>query len=248
MSPTPSLPAGLDIQRAQTQKNVNRQVLTTVAGQFATHDAFRALDLPCGNLEFLTYLRTLFPQAALYGADIVRPAAQQGIEFVQMDLTKSFTLPANETFDLITSISGIMMFSNTLSFIENCVARLKKGGRFIITNDNSATIIDRLAYLFAARYRLFRPVYDDTELLTENVPVQEVCRLLRTHGIVIDSIEYVSFYAKDSVYLPAALVVYPLQRLYLARTKTALPDKLIKEMYPFRHLFCKHYIISGHKA
>ncbi len=249
MTSKATLPADFVVVRGQTQKDVNRTILSEIVQIFPKEAPIEALDLPCGNLEFLAYVRKLYPAAKLFGADLMPPINNKpDISFVEMDLTKDFTLPTHQQFDLITSISGVMMFSNTLSFVRNCVSRLKPGGTIIITNDNSATIIDRLAYLFLGRYRMFKPIYEDREELTENVPVQELCRLLRTHGITIERIEYTSSYLKDLVYLPAALAVYPLQLLYLRRFKTSLPDKLKWQMYPFKHFFCKHYIIIGRKT
>jgi 2-polyprenyl-3-methyl-5-hydroxy-6-metoxy-1,4-benzoquinol methylase len=244
-----TLPADFVVHRGQTQRNVNHTVLTALINTFPDHAALQVLDLPCGNLEFLTYLAALFPSATLTGADIVTPPHKSDrIGFVQMDLTRNFDLPAGQQFDLITCISGVMMFGNTLSFVRNCIARLKPGGVFIVTNDNSATIIDRLAYLFFGRYRLFKPLYEDDETLTQYVSIQELCRLLRTHHVAVEDIAYTSFYPKDLVYLPLAMAVYPVQRFYLQRLTSKLPIQLKRLMYPFKHLFCKHYIITGRKA
>ncbi|HEX8327981.1 MAG TPA: methyltransferase domain-containing protein [Hymenobacter sp.] len=249
MALTASLPENLVVLRGQTQKNVNRTVLDLLVKRFSQNEPLQALDLPCGNMEFLSYLQTLFPNASLCGADIAPPRTnERNIPFVAMDLTREFPIPAQQQFDLVTSISGVMMFSNTLSFVRNCVARLKPGGTFVLTNDNSATILDRLAYLLLARHRMFRPVYDDSEEVTQNVPIQELIRLLRTNGITIEDVQYTSFYAKDILYLPFALLAYPFQLLYLLRLNTRLPDGLKWKMYPFRHFFGKHYIITGVKG
>ncbi|RZK24504.1 MAG: class I SAM-dependent methyltransferase [Hymenobacter sp.] len=244
-----ALPADFVVVRGQTQKDVNRTVLTTLVNRFPADAALRVLDLPCGNLEFLSYVARLFPKATLSGADITAPAvANPAVSFVKMDLTKDFQLPDEPSFDLITSISGVMMFGNTLSFVRNCAARLKPGGTLVITNDNSATIIDKVAYLLFGRYRLFKPIYEDTEELTQYVPLPELCRLLRTHGVAIEQIAYTSFYRKDLLLLPLALLIYPIQKYYLRRLPTQLPPELIAQMYPFKGLFGKHYIITGRKA
>jgi 2-polyprenyl-3-methyl-5-hydroxy-6-metoxy-1,4-benzoquinol methylase len=249
MTTKAALPADFIVVRGQTQKDVNRSVLTTLVNSFSADAPLNVLDLPCGNLEFLQYVAQLFPQATLSGADIAAPTTKNAVvSFFETDLTKEFALPAQPVFDLITSISGVMMFGNTLSFVRNCVARLKPGGTIVITNDNSATIIDRVAYLLFGRYRLFKPLYEDTEELTQYVPLQELCRLLRTHGIAIEQIEYTSFYRKDLLFWPLALLIYPIQKLYLRRLPTQLPPGLIAQMYPFKHLFGKHYIITGRKA
>ncbi|MGI4021560.1 MAG: hypothetical protein ACRYFA_08655 [Janthinobacterium lividum] len=242
-----ALPSHLTILRGQTQENVNRTILTYLYNQFPEDTTISFLDLPCGNLEFLKYVKALFPLSKLTGADICRPELPAGISFQQMDLTEDFTLPAEKKFEVLSSISGVMMFSNTLRFIKNCSGRIKTGGVFILTNDNNATIKDRLAYLFLGRYRIFNLVFEDNQLMTENVPIHELVRLMRTNGIRIDDITYTSFSTKDLLFLPFALIAYLSQWLYLKTLKTQLPETLKWQMYPFKHLFCKHYIIRGTK-
>jgi Methyltransferase domain len=238
----------LQIQRGETQKNVNYEVLKYLAKTFRKEQVFKGLDLPCGTMLFLTYLRTIFPKSELCGADIRIPESQEAARFIAMDLTKEFTIHKEEKFDVITSISGIMMFGNTSGFVSNCSTRLKKDGHFIITNDNSATIIDKLSFLFLGRYRIFKPMYEDSEQLTQNIPIQEVCRLLRINGLVIEKIKFSSFYIKDLVFLPLAVLLYPIQLLYLWRYKTGLPENLKWQMFSFKHYFCKHYIIITRKV
>jgi len=238
----------IEIPRGQTQKEVNRTILAYLHSRFPGDAKISFLDLPCGNLEFLACVKSLFPFSDLTGADLHTPKSKDGINFHQMDLTKSFTLSAKKKFDVVSSISGVMMFSNTLSFIENCSARIKNDGTFILTNDNNTTIKDRLAFFFLGRYRIFNSVFEDKELMTENVPINELVRLVRAQGINIESIEYTSFYPADLIFLPIALVVCFFQWIYLKRLKTQLPTELIKQMYPFKHLLCRHYIIKGTKC
>lgn len=238
----------LQILRGETQKNVNYNVLRYITDTFKKDDPLNVLDLPCGSMIFLRYMRMFFTTAVLLGADIKSSPFQSGIQSVEMDLTKEFTIPEDEKFDLITSISGVMMFSNTLNFISNCAQRLKENGTFIITNDNSSTIIDKLAFLFLGRYRIFKPIYEDSEELTQNISIQELCRLLRTNGLVIEKIKYTSFYLKDLIYFPLTILIFPLQWIYIRRCKTKLSYDLIKQMFSFRHYFCKHYIIIARKG
>lgn len=241
------LPATLKIERAETQAGVNETILTWFYNRYNSLQQFSVLDVPCGNAEFLIYLKQLFPNANLTGGDINITINAKDINLIQMDLTEDFPLPINNQFDIVTSISGIMMFSNTLRFIKNCSAKLKKDGVFIITNDNQATIKDRLSYMFLGRYRIFNLLFEDDQPMTENVPVNELVRLLRTNGIEIEDIAYTSVYKKDLIYLPLAWIIYLFQYVYLKRLNTKLPELLKWKMYPFKHLLARHYIVYGRK-
>jgi len=240
-------PQNLQIERGETQRNVNQTILNNLVKKFHKEQAISVLDLPCGDLLFLGYLKKLFPNASILGADIMTPKPKMDIDFVQMDLTKEFEISREEQFDLITSISGVMMFGNTHGFIENCASRLKPNGTLVITNDNSMTMMDRIRYMVLGRVRMFNPIYEDNESMTQNIPVMELIRLMRIHGIRIEKIEYTSLYRRDLLYLPLALIIYPLQYLYLNGIRAGLPRYIIKQAYPFKHLFCRHYVITGQK-
>jgi SAM-dependent methyltransferase len=164
-----------------------------------------------------------------------------------MDLSQNFSTDEVEKFDLITCISGIMMFGNTDNFLVNCIKRLKTDGTIIITNDNPATIKDRLSYLFLGRFRIFDQFFEDHETLTQLVLIQDLTRILRKNNIEIEKIIYSSFYAKDFLFLPFAFAVYPFQMLYLLSRKTNLSLALKISKYNFKQLFGRHYIVIGKK-
>ncbi|MGI8634111.1 MAG: methyltransferase domain-containing protein [Segetibacter sp.] len=209
-----------NIERGETQKNVNEQILKHLSNKFSSDKSLKILDLPCGSSLFITYLTKLFPNAEIFGADIQKHSDGNSERYLQMDLSKDLLLKKEEKFDLITSISGVMMFSNTSNFISNCVNHLHKEGTFIVTNDNFRTIKDKLSLLFLGRDRLFKMIYEDSEEVTQQVPIQELCRLLRINVMTIAKIEYTSFYIKDLIYLPIAILIYPIQCAYIWRHKT----------------------------
>jgi SAM-dependent methyltransferase len=248
IDPKTGLPINLRVERGETQKDVNTSVLKELVKRIDTQKQFRAIDLPCGSGGFLKYIRTIFPLASLSGADIVKPTnAPEGTKCYQMDLTKDFDLPESEKYDLITSISGIMMFGNTQNFIENCAKRLDKGGLLVITNDNASTIIDRLAFLFLGRHRQFPLVFEDNQGITQNIPIQELIRLLRANNFEIDKVEYTAFYKKDLRYLPFIILFAPIQYLYIKTIKTAIKKDVIKQMFGLKQYLCKHYIVYAIK-
>lgn len=245
---TNALPAGMHIERANTQTDVNATVLNYLVQKFENEALLKTLDLPCGEQEFISYEKQLFPQADITGIDILPGVAKPGVRRLQMDVSMPFTIPDGEQYDLITSISGVMMFSNTKLFIDNCISRLKRGGTFIITNDNSATLKDRLTYLLFGNFRMFPVVYADNAWVTEYVSIQEMVRLLRINGLTIKDIVYTSSNWKDCLIWPLAFLIYPLQKGYMRRFKGVLPQVLIEKMYPFKHLYCRHFTIITEKA
>lgn len=244
---TNALPEGMNIERANTQAGVNATVLNYLVQKFEKEAPLTTLDLPCGGQEFASYIRQLFPQANITGIDIVPGTAKPGLQRLQMDISQPFTLPHGEQYDLITSISGVMVFSNTKLFVDNCISRLKRGGTFIVTNDNSATLKDKLTFLLFGNLRMFPAVYADNAWVTENVSIQEMVRLLRTNGLLIKDIVYTSSNIRDYLIWPLAFCIYPIQRWFLRRFGNDLPQTFIKKMYPFKHLYCRHYLIITEK-
>ena len=237
----------IDILRGQTQKGVNKTILQELLGRFNESSQKKILDLPCGGLEFLNYVHILYPNWELEGFDLYAPTFNNKVKFTQMDLSKNFSIPDEETFDIITCISGIMMFGNTENFIANSANRLNPHGTIIITNDNPATIKDRLAYLFLGRFRIFDQFFEDHETLTQLVLIQDLTRLLKKNNIEIEKIIYTSFYTKDFLFLPFALLVYPFQTLYLLSRKSHLSLAVKISKYNFKQLFGRHYIVIGRK-
>jgi hypothetical protein len=91
-------PLNFEIKRGQTQKNVNRTVLLNLLRIYKQDTAIKVLDLPSGNMEFLQYVKLLFPNSKLFGADIEPIQPQENVTFTKMDLTKTFTLSENEVW------------------------------------------------------------------------------------------------------------------------------------------------------
>lgn len=52
---------------------------------------------------------------------------------------------------------------------------------------------------------------------------------------------------KDYLMFPLALLVYPIQFLYMQFKKSRMPVAMRHEMYPFRSLLFRHYIIVCEK-
>jgi len=164
-----------------------------------------------------------------------------------MDAAKPFPFSVDEQFDAITSISGVMEFDNTAGFVSECVKRLKPGGRIIITNDNTFTVRDRLSYLFLGRVRRFKLLMEAHSPTYKHVPVQELLKIFFEQKLTLERVEYVSFRDEDVLFLPLALILYPLQWLYLLALESPVDRTTRARLFPLRALLHRHYIIVGKK-
>lgn len=235
------------LPKGNTQRDVNRAVLEIISSNAANREKLSILDAPCGVGDFICYLQEIYPEWDYYGVDIV-PNNQLAakINYSSADLSVQKTHPDNK-FDIILSISGVMMFGNTQYFLENCCNMLTKNGTIIITNDNCFTVRDRISYLIFGKFRRFKLLFDNNDGMTQFIPLQELVRILRVNGLSIKEIKYTSLYPEDYLFLPFALLIFPLQYFSVCKSKADMPISLKKMMFPFWSLLCRHYILVASK-
>jgi SAM-dependent methyltransferase len=236
------------VPRGNTQRGVNATIIRLLEERLERDRPLRLLDAACGRGELLGCLRDRFPAAELAGVDLEPPAHLDGVDLRAADLTREFPFAADECFDIITCVSGVMMFGNTQHFVDHCCRHLRPGGLLLLTNDNSFTVRDRLSYLFTGRFRRFRLFYEPDEGLTQYVPLQELHRLLGRHAVEIEQVVYTSFYAEDLLFLPAALLLYPLQLAYLLATRSSVAPALRRRLFGFRALLHRHYVLVARRT
>jgi 2-polyprenyl-3-methyl-5-hydroxy-6-metoxy-1,4-benzoquinol methylase len=235
------------IPHGNTQRGVNRAVFSFLQSRFSPNGAFSLLDIPCGRGEFALAVKRLFPSSTITCADLHAQAPGAEVRFLSMDATKPFPFSAGELFDVITSISGVMEFDNTAGFISECAKQLKPGGRIVITNDNAFTVRDRLSFLFLGRLRRFKLLMEAHSHTYKYIPPQELLKMFFEQHLTLERVEYVSLYYEDLLFLPLAIVLYPLQWLYLFTLTSSVLRSIRTQLFPFRALLCRHYIIVGKK-
>jgi len=238
------LEAKLDaIPRGNTCPGVNRAVIEFLltGDKDLTDEA--VLDAPCGQGEFLDVLKTFFPECRTYGADIVLPKDNGDHDLIQADLADEKPLAFAEKFSLITSISGVMEFDNTLNYLRKVRERMAESGLFIVTNDNLVSARDRCLYLFTGRFRQY-PIYVEDDAPTWKIlPLQNLLRVLHDSGFKEIEIKYVRGKWTEWLWLPIALPIYLTQALSFAINKKGPPYKEKAKRYPFASLFSRHYLI-----
>lgn len=243
MATRPSLE---DVPRGNTCAGVNRYIIEHLLAQTRDWSAGRFLDLPCGTGIFLDTLRKFFPGAEIRGADLAAVPGRPDIASV--DLSRPFAIFPEGKFDVITSISGVMEFDNTRQFLEACAAHLRNDGRLIVTNDNTVTMRDRLEFLVLGRVRRFRLFVAPNEPTWKQVSIQNLIRILHDAGFVVERIQYLCISWKDWFFLPAAMLLWPLQWLHRKLARSGLPPALRRSMLPFRALLCRHYVVICRKS
>ena len=132
--------------------------------------------------------------------------------------------------------------------VGQCAQRLRPGGLLLVSNDNCLTVRDRLSYLLLGKTRRFQ-MFVDTEAPTwKLIPLYNLLRVLDMAGFRLRRLEYVSSGWKDWLLLPLALMVYPVQRLYIRLTRNPMSLAQKRYMYPFKSLLCSHYVVFCDKV
>lgn len=235
------------VPRGNTQKGVNEAVVRALLTHVDLSGSKVLLDIPCGEGELTKYLQSRFTWLKVIGVDI---SDQQGLsfEFHKMDAHAYIKNVRAESFDIINCVSGVMCFDQ-LKDMFFCFNRvLKPNGLIIVTNDNIMTIRDRLNFLFFGRFKRFKLVYPVDEGIWNIVPPQAVAMHLRRNGFKDIRFEYTSVYIEDWFLIPIALIFYPIFFSYLVCIRSEMTVRERINLFPFKSLLGRHYIVVAHKS
>ncbi|MEP6848706.1 MAG: class I SAM-dependent methyltransferase [Acidobacteriota bacterium] len=236
-----SLETDLDhIPRGNTAPGVNRMVIDYLSTKIDRDARAAVLDVPCGNGEFIAAVTTIFPSLTAVGADIA-PPDREG--FVKADLSSSEELKFDPRFDVITSISGVMEFDNTLNFFVRLRENITEDGLLIVTNDNLLSVRDRVLYFFSGRFRQYRMFVADDAPTWKIMPLQNLLRVLKDARFETAEIRYVPAKWAEWLWLPIALPIYLFQSLAFALDRSTPSYKEKAARYPFASLFSRHYML-----
>lgn len=237
-----------NISRGQTARGVHRSVVEFLRECGKAKVGAAILDIPCGHGTLIATLREFFPGAFVKGADLKVPEQLSGDDFMAVDANRPFQVFDGKKFDVVLSISGVMEFDNTLQFFENCRAHLKDDGLFLVSNDNVISIRDRLSYLWLGKVRQYNMFAASGQATWKVISIYNMVRILLDAGFTVKEIRYVSMRPKDYMMLPLALLIYPVQFLYMLFSKHSMPMKMRLAMYPFSALLYRHYMLVCEKA
>ena len=237
-----------DIPRGRTCRGVHKLIVQYLLELGDDFGSKRVLDIPCGGGELLATLRRFFPKAALKGADLTPPSEPPLDQWAQVDASRPFSIFPEGTFNLVISVSGVLEFDNTLTFLETLHQHLEPGGTLIVTDDNVMSIRDRLEFFFLGKVRHPYDIFVTPDQPSWKViPIHNLVRNLEDAGFKVKDVRYVPIIPKDFLLLPLALVVFPIQMLYIHLSKTAMPLGKRRMMYPFAQLLSRHYLIIAER-
>ena len=232
-----------EIPRGNTCPGVNRAVIEHILKLPEIRRESNLLDVPCGNGEFLDAVNLFVPAVKTYGIDIATAKPEFAHDFIQANLSTLSSLDLTTKFDLVTCISGVMEFDNTLAFFERIRELICQDGEFIVTNDNLLSIRDRITYLLFGRFWQYRFSSASGETTWKILTITNLVRILSDAGFEVEEIKYVSPKWIEWFWLPLAAPIFAFQKLSPAIKGASGSNRDRLNMLPFISLLSRHYIL-----
>lgn len=234
--------------RGNTQKNVNQEIANFLFSQYKSNSSMRMLDVPCGEAEFLSFVKSQRPQFDLVGVDKFAESRVPGITTHKMGAHDFFQISTNEKFDVITCISGIMCFDGIDDLLFNFSRKVALDGYVIVTNDNMMTIRDRLQFLFFGHFKRFGLLPTANEGNWNVVLPQFLSLKLEKYGFKIENVRFVSIYTEDWLLLPLVVIFYPifLLPIFFKKNHWSLAQRL--KLFSWKSLIARHYIVFAKRT
>ena len=233
------------IPRGSTQKNVNQVVFDSISGKL--NQARLLVDAPCGSGEFAHFLGENFSGLKVIGVDLFTEPQNKKFEFQKAGAQDVISRQAPGSVDIVTCISGVMCFDGVPQLVAAAYTALKSGGALVITNDNIMSVRDRLNFLFFGHFKRFKLLYANNEGNWNVVLPQALISQLQSHGFKKWQMKYTAIYNEDFFFLPLAVVIYPVFVAYLLMRKSDFSVSERLELFPFRMLISRHYVITAEK-
>jgi len=231
----------LDIPRGDTCPGVNRAVLEHLLSLERDFAGELFLDVPCGRGDFLDTIHLIFPAARTLGADKVRHESFAH-QFYEFDAESGKGLDGIGECSVVTCISGVMEFDNTLAFFRSLRRLFDDSALLIVTNDNLLTVRDRLLYAFFGRFGQYRSMPGRRGPTWKMLHLSNLERLLDDAGFRVDKVRYVVGSWTAWLWLPLAVPLYLAQLLYFLTAEHDIPFDTKRRYYPFVSTLARHYL------
>lgn len=240
--------------RGNTQKDVNQVIWNELSNsqKYSEQQSLTVLDNPCGQGEWLKFLKSQRPNWNAVGIDLFGPdKISDTIPCYRLDSSQNWSEKsqlATKSVDIATFISGAMAFDNLSNYFKQTHSLLKNGATLIVTNDNTWTLRDRISFLFNGRTRRFKLNYNSNEGNWHNINIATLTHIMEKSGFQIEKVTYTSFYPEDYLFLPLAVLLWPWQWFYRNFEKSNKPKMQRQVLYPFSSLIGRHYVVFARKT
>ncbi len=238
----------VSVPKGNTQKGVNQQVYQVLSETVDLAKPLLMIDVPCGDGIYAEFIKKSHPNVKMVGVDFFTEANGKNFEFFKSSAHDYFRNQKPIDVDVITCISGVMCFDGVVELFQLFHQAIKPGGLLIVTNDNVMTIRDRLSFAFFGQFKRFKLFYEKTEGNWNLILPQALIMLFDRHEFQNVEVKYTSIYTEDYLFLPAAILIYPIFLVYLLTRKSALSRRRRWELFPFQSLLARHYVISGQRS
>ena len=230
-----------EVPRGNTCPGVNRAIIEYFLAHCPDIETAKWIDVPCGNGQFLDAVKRFFPNVKTTGADIVRPQ-QFDHEFLELDASDSAGPVTSDRFDIVTCISGVMEFDNTLAFFRQLSAMSTPSSTLVVTNDNVQTVRDRLLYLLLGRFRQYRLDPQRLDIPTWKVlHLANLIQILKNAGYTVREVKYVTGGSPEWLWLPLAIPIYLAEYIY--RRRSFFPGNKNTKYFSLESLVARHYLL-----
>ncbi|MBY0552974.1 hypothetical protein K2P97_00500 [bacterium] len=237
------------IEKGNTHRGVNKKIIEFLFKKKL--DGFKIqkiFDCPCGEGNFLRSVKFVFPEIEFEGQDLyATPVPEIDPFFFKGNATSDLKSIATDIYCVTTSISGLPVFDEGREHIKQLARVTRPGGYVIITNDNIMTIRDRLHFLFFGHTKRFKLFFSKNEDIWNIVCPQGIRMILEQNNLEIEEVFYVNTQLEDLCLLPIAIVMYPINFIYMLVSQTHLTLKQKYQMFPFLMLLSRHYIFVAKK-
>ncbi len=233
------------IERGNTQFGVNEFIVHYLAGQ---PQLKTLMDIPCGEGSLLRTLKNVLPSLQTSGVDLYSTPYPEIVDRFQKMSIDDWIETESRKFDVVSSVSGVMVHDQLTAFFRKCVSCLNDNGTLIVSNDNFLTMRDRFHFLFFGHVKRFKKVYTQDEGNWNMVPIQALWKLLKQNNFEIETIKYKAVYIEDWLLLPFALVLFPIHLLYILSLRSEMSFKQKYQLFPIWVFLARHYVIVAKKT
>lgn len=235
------------VPKGNTQKGVNHHVYQLLQQTVDLKKPLKMIDVPCGDGTWAAFIKKNHPEVKMTGVDFFADAGNQSFEFHKASAHEYFRDQKPVSIDVITCISGVMCFDGIVDLFKAFHQSLNSGGLLVVTNDNFMTVRDRLSFLFFGQFKRFKLCYEKNEGNWNSVLPQALQMLFVRYEFKNIKVKYTSTYTEDYLFLPIAILIYPVFFIYLMTRKGPMTRAERKKLFPFQSLLARHYVISGEK-